>query len=122
MAIIPFRAFLSYPDFQTFPELPCTAMITELQIHLRYSIVKDSNADFGVIFSIIQNWPNIKAVCIFSIIWYFRGKIKSHYFCYFGYVFNLKQPFLTKTINDYGPILEFQFLTVKSALLSLTIL
>ena len=27
------------------------------------SIVKDSNVDLGVIFSIVQNWPIIKAVC-----------------------------------------------------------
>ena len=33
-----------------------------------------------------------------------------------------KAIFLTKTINDYGQILKFQFSTVKSALLSLTIL
>ena len=29
-----------------------------------YSIIENSNADFGIIFSIFQNWLTIKAVCI----------------------------------------------------------
>ena len=62
-------------------------MITELQIHLRYSIVKDSNADLGGIFSIVQNWPTIKAVCIFGIILIFlRENVMSRDFSYFGYL------------------------------------
>ena len=28
-----------------------------------YSIIEDSNADLGIIFSIFQTWPTIKAVC-----------------------------------------------------------
>lgn len=39
-----------------------------------YSIVEDSNADLGIIFSIFQNWPTIKAVCTKIRIkrnWYF---------------------------------------------------
>ena len=48
-------------------------------------------------------------------------KIKRYHFFYFKYFYNLKQPLLSKTTND-GHILEFQFQTVKSTLLSLTIL
>ena len=46
--------------------LSCMTMIyfqTFYSIDFYYSIVKDSNADLGVIFSIVQNWPTIKAVC-----------------------------------------------------------
>ena len=30
---------------------------------VNYSIVKDSNADLGVVVSIVQKWPTIMAVC-----------------------------------------------------------
>ena len=36
--------------------------LIDMKLPQRYSIVKDSNADLGVIFSIVQNWPTIKAV------------------------------------------------------------
>ena len=41
-----------------------------------YSIIEDSNADFGIIFSIFQNWPTIKAVCT-------KMKKKSFFLHYF---------------------------------------
>ena len=41
----------------------------------KYSIVKDSNADLGVIFRFLQNPPITKAVCI---------KISKTFFCIFG--------------------------------------
>ena len=40
-----------------------------------YSIVKDSNADLGVIFRFLQNFPITKAVCT---------KISKFFFCIFG--------------------------------------
>ena len=89
-----------------------------------YSIVKDSNSDLGVLFSIVQNWPTIEAVCtkspnfffcIFAIILLF---LRSHHFFYVEYL-SLNSHFLTRTINDYGPTVEFQFSTVKSTLLLL---
>ena len=40
-----------------------------------YSIVKDSNADLGVIFRFLQNSPITKAVCT---------KFSKNYFCIFG--------------------------------------
>ena len=66
--------------------------------------------DLGVNFKIVQNRPTIKAVCTFffaylAIFWYFWEEIKRYNFCYFEYVFKLKQPFLTRTINNYGRIL-----------------
>ena len=44
-------------------------------IHKNYSIVKDSNADLGVIFRFLQNSPITKAVCT---------KISKKKFCIFG--------------------------------------
>ena len=38
-----------------------------------YSIVKDSNADLGVNFKIVQNRPTVKAVCT---------KISKNFFAY----------------------------------------
>ena len=67
-----------------------------------YSMVKDSNADLGVNFCIILIFQR----AIIFIFW----------------IFNLKQPFLTRTNHDYGPILESLVFNVKFALLSLTIL
>ena len=33
-------------------------------MYITYNIVKDSNGDLAVIFSIVQNWPTIKAGCL----------------------------------------------------------
>ena len=44
-----------------------------------------------------------------------------YYFFYFEYL-SKNRHFLTRTINDYRRIFEFQIPNVKSALLSLTIL
>ena len=58
-------------------------------------IVKDSNADIGVIFWFLQNSPITKAVCtkisnfFFSFLakfWYFWEKIKRHHFWNFEYL------------------------------------
>ena len=65
-----------------------------MNLNFDYSIVKDSSADLGVNSKIVQIRPKVKAV--------FTK--------------------MSKTITDYGSFLEFQFPTVKSALLSLTIL
>ena len=43
-----------------------------------YSIVKDSSADLGVIFKIVQNRPTVKAVCT---------KISKNFFCIFVNIF-----------------------------------
>ena len=44
-------------------------------MHVIYSIVKDSSADLGVNFKIVQNRPTVKAVCT---------KIsKKNFFCIF---------------------------------------
>ena len=60
-----------------------------------YSIVKDSNADLGVIFKFLQNSPITKAVCtkiskknfaFLAKFWYFWGKIKRRHFWYFEYL------------------------------------
>ena len=48
------------------------------QIVLDYSIVKDSSADLGVNFKIVQNRPTVKAVCI---------KISKFVFCIFVNIF-----------------------------------
>ena len=59
-----------------------------------YSIVKDSSADLGVNFKIVQNRPTVKAVCTkiskfffayLSIFLYFWEKIKRYHFSYFEY-------------------------------------
>jgi hypothetical protein len=45
---------------------------------LQYSIVKDSSADLGVNFKIVQNRPTVKAVCT---------KISKIFFCIFFNIF-----------------------------------
>ena len=50
-----------------------------------YSIVKNSNADLGVIFRFLQNSHITKAVCtqnfaFLAKFWYFWEKIRRHYF------------------------------------------
>ena len=45
---------------------------------MKYSIVKDSSADLGVNFKIVQNRPTIKAVCT---------KISNFFFCIFVNIF-----------------------------------
>ena len=37
--------------------------LIDMKLPQRYSIVKDRNVDLGVIFSSVQNWSTIKAVC-----------------------------------------------------------
>ena len=44
----------------------------------KYSIVKDSSADLGVNFKIVQNRPTVKAVCT---------KISKKFFCIFVNIF-----------------------------------
>ena len=46
--------------------------------HFIYSIVKDSSADLGVNFKIVQNRPTVKAVCT---------KISKIFFCIFVNIF-----------------------------------
>ena len=46
--------------------------------HSNYSIVKDSSADLGVNFKIVQNRPTVKAVCT---------KISKKIFCIFVNIF-----------------------------------
>ena len=64
-------------------------------MHVNYSIVKDSSADLGVNFKIVQKRPTIKAVCTkilffffayLSIFLYFWEKIKRYHFSYFEYL------------------------------------
>ena len=78
-----------------------------------YSIVKDSSADMGVNFNIVQNRPTIKAVCTISIFF----KILTKYL--FGntfyiperkqrdIIFDILNRYLANTViltrNDYGP-------------------
>ena len=68
----------------------CMGHLPELEflIYLHYSIVKDSNADLGVIFRFLQNSPITNAVCtkmsefffeFLAILWYFHEKIKRLY-------------------------------------------
>jgi hypothetical protein len=66
------------PDITRYPG----RKFQEIQIHIffsnmkiTYSIVKDSNADLGVIFRFLQNSPITKAVCT---------KISKKLFCIFG--------------------------------------
>jgi hypothetical protein len=77
---------------------------------LCYSIIKDSSVDLGVNFKIVQNQPTIKAVsikiCLFGNILIFLRENKEVSFLIF-WIFKLKQPFLNRTINDYGPFLDF---------------
>ena len=47
-------------------------------ISYTYSIVKDSSADLGVDFKIVQNRPTVKAVCT---------KISKIFFCIFVNIF-----------------------------------
>ena len=47
-------------------------------LHIEYSIVKDSSADLGVNFKIVQNRPTVKAVCT---------KISKKFFCIFVNIF-----------------------------------
>ena len=56
------------------------APITNGGVTLRpdYSIVKDSSADLGVNFKIVQNRPTVKAVCT---------KISKIFFCIFVNIF-----------------------------------
>ena len=65
-----------------------------------YSIVKDSSADLGVNFKIVQNRPTVKAVCtkiskknfcIFVNIFVFLRENKEVSFFIF-WIFKLKQP------------------------------
>ena len=49
-----------------------------LVMAFEYSIVKDSNADLGVNFKIVQNRPTVKAVCT---------KISKKFFCIFVKIF-----------------------------------
>ena len=60
-----------------------------------YSIVKDSSADLGVNFKIVQNTPTVKAVCtkmskkffcIFVNIFIFLRENKEVHFLYFEYL------------------------------------
>ena len=48
------------------------------KVCLYYSIVKDSSADLGVNFKIVQNRPTVKAVCT---------KISKNFFCIFVNIF-----------------------------------
>ena len=54
----------------------------KLEIHTRYSIVKDSNADLGVIFRFLQNSPITKAVCT---------KISKKCFLHFWQYFDISE-------------------------------
>ena len=78
------------------------------QYNEMYSIVKDSSADLGVNSKIVQIRPTVKAVsikisifffCIFVNILIFLIENKEASFFLF-WIFKLKQPFLTWTIND----------------------
>ena len=60
-----------------------------------YSIVKDSSADLGVNFKIVQNRPTVKAVCtkiskkifcIFVNIFIFLRENRRYNFSYFEYL------------------------------------
>ena len=44
-----------------------------------YSIIEDSNADLGIIFSIFQNWPTIKAVCTRNKIFFSQIDLNPNY-------------------------------------------
>ena len=60
-----------------------------------YSIVKDSSADLGVNFKIVQNRPTVRVVCTkiskfffayLSIFLHFWEKIRRYHFSYFEYL------------------------------------
>ena len=53
-------------------------MLLPPHICICYSIVKDSSADLGVNFKIVQNRPTVKAVCT---------KISKNFFCIFVNIF-----------------------------------
>ena len=46
-----------------------------LDINSKYSIVKDSNADLGVNFKIVQNRPTVKAVWTRVVEWVYKAPL-----------------------------------------------
>ena len=59
-------------------KLLITAIWAEKMVWFQYSIVKDSSADLGVNFKIVQNRPTVKAV---------YTKISKNFFCIFVNIF-----------------------------------
>ena len=80
-------------------EISFGAYWCKFSIGLNYIIVKDSSADLGVNFKIVQNSPTVKAVCtkisfffcIFVNIFVFLRENKEASFFLF-WIFKLKQP------------------------------
>ena len=61
-----------------YTQSPRNAVSRSAEFHQRYSIVKDSSADLGVNFKIVQNRPTVKAVCT---------KNSKIFFCIFVNIF-----------------------------------
>ena len=59
---------------------------------LDYSIVKDSSADLGVNFKIVQNRPTVKAVC---------AKTSKIFFCIFVNIFTVSNGQIGITVLNY---------------------
>ena len=66
-----------------------------------YSIVKDSSADLGVNFKIVQNRPTVKAVCT---------KISKNFFCIFVNIFVLLRE--NKEVSSF--IFHIEYLSKNS--------
>ena len=60
------------------PSQPVRILNFSVAVGAKYSIVKDSGADLGVDFKIVQNRPIVKAVCT---------KISKNFFCIFANIF-----------------------------------
>ena len=80
----------SKPKKSLFFNTPGTYSILHANLYKNYSVVKDSNVVIGFIFSIVQNWPTIKAVCtklpefFLHFLQYFNIS-ERHYSCFFEY-------------------------------------
>ena len=87
-------------EFQSYCWMIRCTFESETFYCFKYSIVKDSSADLGVNFKIVQNRPTVKAVCtkiskknfcIFANIFVFLRENKEASFFIF-WIFKLKQP------------------------------
>ena len=120
-----------YQMFEKFSIFYAYLLLGLANLRNSYSIVQDSDTDSRVIFKFLQNVPLIKAFWTFKKMCVFRlaeaveaAATRRTLECKCKNVQKVFMPLLKKnrTINDCGRILKFQVSTVKSALLSLTIL
>ena len=96
-------------------------------IHKYYSVVKDSSADLGVNFKIVQNRPTVKAVCtkisknvfcIFVNIFVFLRENKEVSFSYFEYL-SLNSP---KVNQNYYWLWVYFGISVSNCQIRITVL